>query len=376
MAIGTNRILVFTTAFRPFIGGSELAIEEINRRLPEFFFEILTPRYKKELPTTEKGANFSVYRLGYGSGLDKFLFPLTGFLKARELLKNTCLTFHSYQASYGAGAAWMTRTFYKDIPFLLTVQEGKDLDGQNFIIRFFRKLIIKKADRATAISNYLKNYVLKINNDIRTDLIPNGVDVGSFSKEFSYGDMANAEKEIGIMPDDKIIISVSRLVPKNGVDLLIEALKNLGGEYKLLLVGDGPMRLGLVSRVKESGLEKRVIFAGSARPDELPLYLKISDVFARPSRSEGLGTAFLEAMAAKIPVIGTRVGGIPDFLEDRKTGLYCSLEPGDIAFKIRTAVENDKLRQEMISNAYQMVSEKYDWNIIADKFRKLYQELQ
>src|SRR3989344_5982054 len=111
MADKSNKIIVFTTAFRPFIGGSEIALEEIVKRLPEFFFEIITPKFSGNLPGEESGGNFKIHRVGFGSKLDKFLLPPLGFLKARELLnrqdllKQVLPVIHAYQASYGAGAA-------------------------------------------------------------------------------------------------------------------------------------------------------------------------------------------------------------------------------------------------------------------------------
>ena len=392
-----GKIIIFTTAFRPFVGGSELAIEETVKRLPEFFFEIITPRIKRGLPDEELGANFRINRVGAGLLLDKFLFPITGFLYSRKFLstfggKN--IITHAYQASYGAGAAWLAKIFFPKINFILTLQEGKNLEKQGFLINFFRKLIIWKADRSTAISIYLKNYLLNARKDLPVSLIPNGVDIDNFSRQFSYGEMTDLEKKLGIQPDDKVIISASRLVFKNGLDLLIGALaiikeKDPDTSYKLILAGEGPLEESLKFQVKSLKLDKNVVFTGSVGHKELPLYLKISDVFVRPSRSEGLGNAFLEAMAAGVPVIGTRVGGILDFLEDpstdstgspqagsgQATGLFCSLEPEDIAFKIRIILENDKLKQELINNARQLVKDKYSWDLISKKLGELYNEL-
>ena len=216
-----QKILIFTTAFRPFIGGSELAIEETVKRLPEFFFEIITPRVKRGLPSEESGSNFRINRVGVGSLLDKLFFPVTGFLYSRKFLKNKNVIVHAYQASHGAGAAWLAKIFYSKITLILTLQEGKNLKKQGLLINFFRKLIIWKADRATAISVYLRNYLHDIRKNLKVSLIPNGVDIHNFSRQFSYGEMTDLEKKLGIQPDDEVIISASRLVPKNRLDFLI-----------------------------------------------------------------------------------------------------------------------------------------------------------
>jgi len=115
----------------------------------------------------------------------------------------------------------------------------------------------------------------------------------------------------------------------------------------------------------------------------MPLFLKISDVFIRPSLSEGLGNSFLEAMAAKIPVIATPVGGIPDFLFDPEknpdrppTGLFCNArDPQGIAEKIKIFLENNNLRQKIIVNARELVVKNYDWQLIAEKMGRIFEKL-
>lgn len=390
-----SKILLLSTAYLPYVGGSELAIKNITDRIDDIEFDLITAKLDKNSQNKERIGNIIVYRVGSFWGslnilLPKVILPLAVFLKAVRLLKNNNYKLiHAYQASGAAGAGWLLKFFYPRLPFLITMQEGKDLRKQSFLIRFFRGLILKKANYATAISHYLKNYILSINKDIEVNIIPNGVDIVNFSKDYSYGDLASLDNKLGLKPDDKVIISVSRLVSKNGIDLLIEAMamlttkdlshqghgeesKGQKASYKLLITGEGPLEEDLKLKVKSLKLEDKIIFAGTISQKDLPLYLRISDVFARPSRSEGLGSAFLEAMAAGIPVIGTKVGGIPDFLEDRKTGLFCSLEPKDIAFKIRVILENDKLREEIAQNGKKMILDRYDWNKIAVEFKNLY----
>ena len=379
------RILLLSSAYLPLVGGSELAIKNITDRLSDFEFDLVTGRFSNDVPSWEKISNVNVYRVGSPGILAKFilpkaLLPLFIFWKAFRLARsNQYSAVHAFQASQAAGGGWLLKFLLPSLPFVVTVQEGKELNKQGFLTRFTRRLIFQKADSVTALSNYLREYVEKIKSDMPISVIPNGVDLENFSRQFSYGELTMLEEKLGIQPDDKVIISVSRLVPKNGLDLLIEAIRVLNTQYpihntryKLILVGTGPLEASLKLKVESLKLEDRVIFAGEVSHEELPLYLKISDVFIRPSRSEGLGNAFLEAMAAGVPIIGTRVGGIPDFLDDRKTGLFSSHAPEDIAFKIRILLENDKLRGEITANAAALVREKYDWEKIAREFRGLY----
>src|SRR3989338_6039226 len=181
MSNKSKRVLVFTTAYRPMIGGSEIALEEIIRRLPDIFFDIITPRHKSEFKVFESGNNFNIHRIGLGFGATKMFFPVIGFLKARKLMRDKNYdAVHAYQASYGGGAAWLIKLLYPRLPFILTIQEGKKLDEQAFILNWLRELIIKKADVITVISNYLKEYTRNISNNKKVFLIPNGVDLKNF----------------------------------------------------------------------------------------------------------------------------------------------------------------------------------------------------
>ena len=116
----------------------------------------------------------------------------------------------------------------------------------------------------------------------------------------------------------------------------------------------------------------------------MPKYLKVSDIFIRPSRSEGLGNSFLEAMAAGIPVIATPVGGIPDFLLDpaknpdhEPTGYFCEVDnPQSIATQVNKILSDEALRTRIIRNAKKLVTEKYDWSLIAhDMKEKVFDKL-
>ncbi len=354
-----TRVLIFTTAYRPLIGGSEIAIEEIVKRLPNIYFDILTPKHRSGLKNSEQFENGIIYRIGPGTLMDKFLFPILGFIKA---LKFCPKIIHGYQASFGSGAAFIYKTFFPKTKFILTLQEGKNLEYQNYLTKYFRGLMIKKADIITAISSYLVEYAKKINSRAEIVLIPNGVDLNKFKPGNNH--------------HSKTVITVSRLVKKNGVGDLIEAMVVVGNEIpdaKLTIIGDGPLRESLTFKVKSLKLENNVKFLGEISNESIPEYLSMADVFVRPSLSEGLGTSFLEAMAAELPIIATPVGGIPDFLKDGETGLFCRIaDSKDLAEKIVRILKDEQLREKIITNAKALVAEKYDWNIIARKFEEIY----
>lgn len=362
-----------------------MAFNEVAMRIPGINFDLITSRLSepsdrgKLLLSEEKFNNVNVYRVGSRLDLAKLilpknLYPIVAYIKARGLTKKfgPYRQVYALQASQGGGAAWLFKFFNPNVKFLLNLQEGKDLEKQGFLIIFFRKLIIKKADIIIAISNYLKNYAKQINKKAKIMVIPNGVDIANFNKEYSYGELSELADKLGIKPGERVIITVSRLVPKNGVDVLIRAVEILN--CKLLIIGDGEQKKELISLAKELGILEKIIWAGSINHSDLPKYLKISDVFVRPSRSEGLGSAFLEAMAAGVPIIGTKVGGISDFLKNKETGLFAEVDnPKDLADKISLIFNDKDLAKKLKKNAVELVAEKYNWAEIARQFKELYE---
>jgi|SRR3989338_3453646 len=364
-----KRVLILTTAYLPQVGGSELAIKNITDRLPGIVFDLITSRPSKNIPEYEKIGNVNVYRVGNSLSMFSFLlpknfFPIAVFFKSIQLIRKhgPYDIVHAYQASQAAGGGWLLKWIYPQPRFFVTVQEGKDLSRQPRLMKFFRYLIFQKVDKVTVISNYLAQYVRFQNPRVSVSVIPNGVDLDKFRH------MPNS--------DENTVITVSRLVAKNGVGDLIKAmaiLKRDISDAKLIIVGSGPLEKELRRLIKDLDLEERVILAGSQSPDNVAGYLAKAKVFVRPSLSEGLGNAFLEAMAVGLPVIGTAVGGIPDFLKDGQTGLFCSVgDPHDLAEKIKLLLTDRELRTKIIDNGRKLVADKYDWNIIAWKFREIY----
>jgi glycosyltransferase involved in cell wall biosynthesis len=234
-----------------------------------------------------------------------------------------------------------------------------------FVYPIFKKIFIR-ADVVQAISNYLADWARSMGRRDRVEVIPNGVDVSKFS-----GDTAKMEENV-------ILITTSRLVKKNGVADIIDALKLLPERVKLKIIGSGPLDRSLKTKTRGLGLEGRVKFLGHMEHGEMVGHLRASHIFVRPSLSEGMGNSFIEAMAAGLPVIATPVGGIPDFLVDpdksperHPTGLFVPpRSPKDIAKAVERLMKNDRLRETLVVNGKRLAKDKYDWNLIAEEMKK------
>ncbi|MFH0820022.1 MAG: glycosyltransferase [bacterium] len=377
-----RKILIFSLAYFPLIGGAEVAIREIAKRNPEFEFDLLTAKFKKELPRQEKIDNINVYRLGLGNYFDKYLYFWLAFLKAGEFNRQRKYNLiWAMMANYAGLSALLFKRAHPEIKYLLTLQEG---DSEVFLRRrtWFWQPIYKKiyteADHIQVISNYLAKRAQKMGVKCPIDLVPNGVDFENFAKDFSEEELKELKASLKIKDNEKVIITVSRLVEKNGVDDLIRAIKELKLKrdnlpVKLLIIGDGKDKDELTELTRRLDLKNEVLFLGQIDHWALPRCLKIADVFVRPSLSEGLGNVFLEAMAAGLPIIGTPVGGIPDFLTDYETGLFCEIRnPESIAEKILELIDKPELAQTLTKNGQKLVLEKYDWDKVAGQMKEIF----
>lgn len=394
------RILLFSLTYKPFIGGAEIAIDEITKRLPDIRFDIVTLRLDKKLPKTETQNNVTIHRIGWSTNskienmnlgfflsLNKIFFPLTALLKARQLKsKNEYSLMWAMMANYAGFAALFFKTFNPKIPYLLTLQEGDFEDRAAKKVKFIKPLfkkIFTRADHIQVISEYLKDWSHEMGYKKQVSVIPNGVDLDKFGGEIDADTKRHVRTKMVSLFDEKdtILITTSRLVHKNGIDTLIDAMQHLSHDTQLVVLGEGPLLESYKTKA-EKVPHKRIHFLGSIPNEVVPLYLKSADIFIRPSRSEGQGISFIEAMAARVPVIATPVGGITDFIFDPKdvshkaTGLFAQVnDPESIAAKVVTYAHDTELADMIVDNAEKLVKEKYDWNLISDQMNNVFKKV-
>lgn len=371
-----KRILIFSYAYAPLVGGAEVAVREITDRISssEIEFYMVTARPKNTL-AVEKIGNVTVYRVGGIGGLWKFLFPFVAARKGKKLHRERQYdAVWSIMAAYAGFAASFFKKQYPIVPFILTLQEGDPPEYIRHKVRFVRSMfknIFKRADRVQVISSYLGQFAKEEGAHVAPVVIGNGVDVSLFSKARAVSERQALRRLFGVDDNDIVLFTASRLVTKNAVDVVIKSLVLLPNEVKLVIAGNGPDRLMLDSLVKKLGLSSRVSFLGTVTYKDLPGWYQASTIFVRPSRSEGFGNVFAEAMAAGIPVVATAVGGIPDIVKDGVTGVICKVDdPKDLALKIEILIADHSLRQRLIQNGLALVQEKYDWNVIADRMKR------
>jgi glycosyltransferase involved in cell wall biosynthesis len=374
--VQNKTIIIFSTAYIPLQGGAELAIKDITNLISDYTFILITARIRSEFPARERIGNVEVVRAGIGFPfLDKLWLIIAGPVITRRIMKkqDVCL-FWGVMASFASMVPAILKFARRtDTPFLVTLQEG---DAAGHIARarfglvgFGWRFILRQADHVQVISSYLDSMARAYGYAGNITLVPNGVDMQK--QRAQHREYEAREK--------KVIISVSRLVQKNGIDTLLRAFAEVHKTFPLAelhLVGDGPLRAELEVLARLLKIEKFVVFTGEAPHERIAEYYAAADIFVRPSRSEGLGTAFLEAMANGLPIIGTPVGGIVDFLRNGETGLVCRVDdPHDLAENITMLFNDALLYSKLRTNGRQLVEEYYNWNRIAERMKTIFNDL-
>ena len=182
--------------------------------------------------------------------------------------------------------------------------------------------------------------------------------------------------EFGFAADDFVVGHVGTLRKEKAHDILLQAFARLRKQRsaKLMLVGDGPLKGRIIEEASSLGLDGDVIFAGS-RPD-VPDVLKAMDLFVFPSRNEALGIALLEAMYGGLPIIAAKTGGIPEIVEDGKTGLLVNSEDvKGFADAMLHLVKNPELRRTLGIAAREYVALHHSPEAYVDKLSMIHDQL-
>ncbi len=371
-----KRVLVFSVAYAPLVGGAEVAIREITDRLQGWEVELICARLRPGLSDTERIGNVMVHRVGLGRSWDKYLFPFLGAWKGWRIARaRPVRVVWSMLASYAGFAALFFLRRFPRLPFVLSIQEGDPLEHyakRLGMLGFLQRRVFRRADVLLPISRFLEGWATRMGFCGVSDVVPNGVDVERFAKPMAEVDRQAMRASWGVKDDEIAVCTVSRLVTKNAVDDLIRALAVLPERYRAVVAGSGDDRPMLEALAKELGVASRVIWLGEVSQADLPSVLHAADVFVRASRSEGLGISFLEALAAGVPIVGTPVGGIPEFLTDGETGVFAAPnDPASIAAAVRRIQETPSLRARLIKQGQALVRARYQWDGIAKRVQQM-----
>src|SRR6266540_3276281 len=265
------------------------------------------------------------------------------------------------------------------LPLISTIHateigRGGSLDGEyRRKVRDIERLLVEQSDGIICCSNYMLDHIQHVLGAVKTKVrvIPNGVE----SSRFNGGRQPQLILA-GISEDRKIILYVGRIVREKGIFTLLDALEKLrkqGKDVSLVYVGEGPLQEDLAKEVLRRKLSDRVTLAGFVDEKKLVSLYNSSDVFVLASHYEPFGMVVLEAMASRIPVVVSDVGGLSEIVEDGITGVkVLASDPRALAEGILRVLNNPELSERLKENAYRAVQERYKWDLIAEKTLEAY----
>lgn len=385
------RVAVFTLGYLPsFVGGAEIALKEIAARLAgRFDFDVYCARFDSSEPRIENFGGVRVICVGWGwrgarpgqaGGWRGFAlkaaYPFLAAFAARRRHRETPYAIAwGVMAAFGGSAARIFLAIAPSRPrFLLTLQEGtppEEIAREARLIKPIFASVFRRADRVQAISRYLADWARSWGATCPIDVVPNGADVAAFAS--ARPDPA-LRARLAVPEGAFLVVTASRLARKNGVDTLIEAIGHTEN-VALVIFGDGPDRHALEDLAHARGLSWRVKFAGEVSPEALPPLLKAADAFARLSRSEGFGNAFIEAMAAGIPVVATGVGGILDFARAEENALVVPPEDPEAAAAAITRLQHDAALRGKLALEGAATASRYSWDDVAARVGDIFRLL-
>ena len=263
-------------------------------------------------------------------------------------------------------------------PIVVHGEHGREItdpEGRNPRRNRVRRLLAPLVTRFVAVSEDLHRWLVDRVGIAagRVVTIRNGVDAARFAPEARPA----ARGALGVSPDTVVLGTVGRLDPVKDHVGLVDAFARVAGECPaaiLVLVGDGPCRSAVEARIAGHGVGDRVRLLGQRL--DVPALLAGFDAFALPSRAEGMSNTILEAMAAGVPVVATRVGGSPEMVEDGVTGsLVPPGDPGRLAAALGRYAGDPHLRAIHGKAGRERVLAEFDLPRMAERYLHLYREL-
>ncbi|MDP4097711.1 glycosyltransferase family 4 protein [Paenibacillus sp. P96] len=267
------------------------------------------------------------------------------------------------------------KTVFPDIPLIQTVHSsyerelilnGKIEEGgleHQFLVSIYRELE-HCTDRLMTVSESFRRYMASyVDRDEEIRVIPNGYDERRFKPIPHENEVAQ-------------LITVCRLVPAKGLDVLLHAcaeLKKQGIEYVLHIIGDGPIRPELEGMAQQLGIYNETIFYGyTLHPEE---FMPFFDIFVLPSRAEAFGSVFAEAALSCLALVGTAVGGIPEQIEHGVNGLLVPPDdPVALAEALVSVIADPMYRYELARSACDRAKANYSLSRAVYELKKMYLE--
>ncbi len=302
---------------------------------------------------------FIPHKTIYSAILYSFMLPVIH----RKVLKHVDILKTNQMAASWAAA--LSKLIYRKklivrTGFMWSVNFAKEHPGSRklWLIKNIEKFAYKLADTAVTTSQGIYSYVEQNYHPRRQSLITNYVETDVFKP-------LNRTKKPGS------ICFVGSLYQAKNPLALLEALKGL--PYYIDIIGAGPMSGQLQEFAANNGVKAN--FLGNIPNHELPEILNQHELFILPSLWEGMPKTLLEAMSCGLPVIGTRITGIQEVIDDGKNGILCDTDSDSISQAITRLMEDEELKKRLGKNARKTIEERFSLEKLVDKELELYTDL-
>ncbi len=262
------------------------------------------------------------------------------------------------------------------VPVILTTEHGMTLWKKRRHL-LLERLVNPFTDKMIAVSEEIRQRRIQHQGVTPEKIItiPNAVDVERFNRLNSRNKIRT---QLGVNASSPLVGTVARLAPEKRLDHLLKAARvvcDAVPQARFLIIGDGPLREELEAQALQLDLTPDyVTFLGSRR--DIPDLLSALDIFVLSSETEGLPVSLLEAMAASRPVVATRVGAIPQVIQDGHNGLLISPhDPAGLAKAILTLIEDNTLRESVAREGYRTVEAHFSTDVVGQQIVALYDGL-
>jgi len=369
------RVLMLNYEFPPLGGGAGSATYFMSRELARLGWEVVVLTSScEDQPAVEHCGGVEIHRVpsfrrsAHHAGM---LGAATYLLHARrrldQLLREREFDLAHFYFALPTGLLagyWRART---GLPYIVSLR-GSDVPNydRSPLLRVFHKLlrpvsrkILTEARAVIANSSALRSLALRTFPDIHIDVITNGV----CARSFRPPEKRQAKEAVRF-------ICVARLIKRKGIEDALNAVASMKARnVELHLVGLGPLMQKIERLAAELGIADRIVFRGHLRGEELARAYRESDVFLLPSLSESFSMALLEGMASGLPVVATRVGGIPELVEDGVNGLLVPAHaPHYLAAALDRMAASPELRARLGRNNRRKIETRYGWALIAQLY--------
>ena len=211
----------------------------------------------------------------------------------------------------------------------------------------------------------------------KIDIIPNGVEADRFAA-WDGADLSSF-RSMYALPEEKIVFNVGRVVQEKGVPVLVEAMPKVLAENpaaKFVVAGTGDLLPALRARAWDLGIGDKALFTGFIPDEDRDRLYKVASCAVFPSLYEPFGIVALEAMAAKVPVVVSLVGGLQEVVKHAETGITVYPDnPESLAWGINHTLARPDWAAQRVANAYRVVLEEYNWQRIARRTIEVYERV-